>query len=304
MKTSSSKLITGLAASGAMLAPASLMAQYSPTAPFKGKIGKTVEDTRTDHPAHNPVAVPGSPNVIWVIWDDTGFGVSSAFGGLVETPTLDYLAENGLRFNNFHTASISAATRAALLTGRNHHSSHMGRFNDDKFGTPGYDTYLPMENGTIAEVLRENGYATFCIGKYNATPTVDGSNAGPFNRWPTGRGFDHYYGFNPASGSCDQWHSMMYRDTHREEDDREGQIAIHRLADEAINYIAEQKTAAPDQPFFMYFAPCTAHTPFHASKEWIDKYRGRFDSGWDDYARKTLENQIRMGSCQRATNIR
>lgn len=134
-----------------------------------------------------------------------------------------------------------AAGGAALLTGRNHHSSHMGRFNDDKFGTPGYDTYLPMENGTMAEILRENGYATLCIGKYNAIPVVDGSNAGPFNRWPTGRGFDHYYGFNPASGSCDQWHPLIYRDTHREPEDPLGRPAVIRLADEAINYIADHK---------------------------------------------------------------
>ena len=166
--TSKTKLISGIAAAGgALLASTHSLAQYSPVAPFNGKVGKTVKDTKTDYPAHNPVARLGAPNVVWIILDDTGFGVSSAFGGLVETPCLDYLAENGLRFNNFHTASISAATRACLLTGRNHHNCHMGRFNDDKFGVPGYDTYLPMENGTIAEILRENGYATFCVGKYN-----------------------------------------------------------------------------------------------------------------------------------------
>ena len=274
------KIISGLAASGALIAPASLMAQYSPIAPFNGKVGKTVEDTKTDYPAHNPVARLGAPNVVWIVLDDTGFGVSSAFGGLVETPTLDYLAENGLRFNNFHTASISAATRACLLTGRNHHSAHMGRFNDDKFGVPGYDTYVPMEHGTIAEILRENGYSTFCVGKYNVIPVTDGSNAGPFNRWPTGRGFDHYYGFNPASGSGDQWHPLMYRDTHREGEDPQGRVATVRLADEAINSIAEQQTAAPDKPFFLYFAPGTAHTPYHADQEWVDMYKGRFDSGW------------------------
>lgn len=298
------KLIGSLAAGGAaLLASAPIQAQHSPNAPFNGKIGKTVEDTKTDYPAHNPVARVGAPNVVWILLDDTGFGVTSAFGGLVETPTMDYLAENGLRFNNFHTASISAATRAAILTGRNHHSSHLGRFNDDKFGTPGYDTYLPMENGTIAEVLRENGYATFCVGKYNVIPVVDGSNAGPFNRWPTGRGFDHYYGFNPASGSGDQWHPLMYRDTHREPEDPQGRPAIMRLADEAINYIADQKSAAPQQPFFLYFAPATAHTPYHVSKEWVDMYRGRFDSGWADYRQKTLENQIRMGIVPKGTKL-
>lgn len=298
-----SRIIGGLAASGALIAPATLMAQHSPIAPFNGKIGKTVEDTKTDYPAHNPVARLGAPNVVWIILDDTGFGASSAFGGLVETPTLDYLADNGLRFNNFHTASISAATRACLLTGHNHHSAHMGRFNDDKYGTPGYDTYLPMEYGTIAEILRENGYATFCVGKYNVTPVVDGSHAGPFNRWPTGRGFDHYYGFNPASGSDDQWHPLIYRDTQREPEDPYGRPAIMRLADEAINYIAEQKTAAPDKPFFLYFAPGTTHTPFHASQEWVDMYKGRFDSGWTEYSKKTLENQIRMGVVPEGTQL-
>lgn len=301
--TSKTKIISGLAASGALLVPTALQAQYSPVAPFKGKIGKTVEDTKTDYPAHNPVARLGAPNVVWILLDDTGFGVSSAFGGLVETPTLDYLAENGLRFNNFHTASISAATRAAILTGRNHHSSHLGRFNDDKFGTPGYDTYLPMENGTIAEALRENGYSTFCVGKYNVIPVVDGSNAGPYNRWPTGRGFDHYYGFNPASGSGDQWHPLIYRDTHREPEDPQGRLAIVRLADEAINYIAEQQSAAPDKPFFLYFAPGTSHTPYHVSPEWRDKYKGRFDSGWNEYSRRTLENQLRMGIVPEGTEL-
>ncbi|MBO4670220.1 MAG: arylsulfatase [Bacteroidales bacterium] len=302
--TSKTKLISGIAAAGgALLASAPSLAQHSPVAPFNGKVGKTVEDTKTDYPAHNPVARLGAPNVVWIILDDTGFGVSSAFGGLVETPALDYLAENGLRFNNFHTASISAATRSCLLTGRNHHNCHMGRFNDDKFGVPGYDTYLPMENGTIAEILRENGYATFCVGKYNAIPVADGSNAGPFNRWPTGRGFDHYYGFNPASGSGDQWHPLMYRDTHREPEDPQGRPAIVRLADEAINYIAEEQTAAPDKPFFLYFAPAATHTPYHASPEWIEKYHGRFDAGWEDYARRTLENQLRMGIVPAGTQL-
>ena len=302
--TSKTRIIGGLAAGGAaLLASAPVQAQYSPNVPFNGKIGKTVKETKTDYPAHNPVAQLGAPNVVWILLDDTGFGVSSAFGGLVETPAMDYLAENGLRFNNFHTASISAATRAALLTGRNHHSSHMGRFNDDKYGAPGYDTYLPMENGTMAEILRENGYATFCVGKYNVIPVVDGTNAGPFNRWPTGRGFDHYYGFNPACGSCDQWHPLIYRDTHREPDDTQGRPAVVRLADEAINYIADLRTGSDTKPFFLYFAPGTAHTPYHVSREWVEKYRGRFDSGWADYSRRTLENQLRMGIVPQGTEL-
>ena len=296
-------LFRGLAAGSALLATVPAWGQYSPTPPFTGKIGKTVAETQTAYPQRNPKAPKGAPNVVWILLDDTGFGVSSAFGGLVETPTFEYLAQQGLRFNNFHTASISAATRACLLTGHNHHSAHTGRFNDDHYGTPGYDTYFPMEQGTVAEVLRENGYATLCVGKYNGAPHENGSNAGPFNRWPTNRGFDHYYGFNPASGAEDQWHPMMYRDTHREPDDSLGQQCITRLANEAINYIADQQSAAPGQPFFLYFAPGTAHTPFHTSQEWTDKYKGKFDAGWEAYARQTLKNQLAQGIVPKGTKL-
>lgn len=296
-------LFKEIAAGGVLLASMPVSAQYSPTPPFTGHIGKTVETTQTAYPQHNPKAPAGAPNIVWILLDDTGFGVSSAFGGLVETPTFDYLSQQGLRFNNFHTASISAATRACLLTGRNHHSAHMGRFNDDQYGAPGYDTYLPMEHGTIAEVLRENGYATLCVGKYNGTPDRNGSNAGPFNRWPTNRGFDHYFGFNAASGAEDQWHPMLYRDTHRVPDDSLGQLCITRFVNEAINYIADQKSAAPEQPFFLYFSPGTAHTPFHTSKEWVDKYHGKFDKGWDEYARQTLKNQLIQGIVPKGTKL-
>lgn len=301
MKTSKTLLLTGFAAGGALVAPNAANAQYSPTVPFTGHVGKTVAETRTAYPEHNPKARPGAPNVVWIILDDTGFGVSSAFGGLVETPTLDYLAENGLRFNNFHTAAISAATRSCLITGRNHHNNHTGRFNDDRYGAPGYDTYMPMENGTMAEVLRENGYATISIGKYNGAPYVDGTFAGPYNRWPLGRGFDHHYGFNGVSGGEDQWHPMMYRDNHREPDDT--LICIRRLANEAINYIADRKSADPEQPFFLYFCPGTSHTPFHVNASWRDKYKGRFDEGWDVYSERVLENQIRLGIVPKGTRM-
>lgn len=297
------RILTGLAAGGALFAACPALAQYSPTPEFTGKIGKTVSETRTVYPRRNPVARPGAPNVIWILLDDTGFGASSAFGGLVEMPTLEYLANNGLRFNNFHTAAISAATRACLLTGRNHHANHVGRFIDDEFGVPGYDNFLPMENGTMAEVLRENGYATFCVGKYNLTPFENGGPTGPFNRWPTGRGFDHFFGYHPCAGADDQWHTFIYRETNREPEDPEGRPAITRFADEAINYVALQKSFAPDQPFFLYFAPGTAHTPYQAPREWIDKYRGHFDAGWGDYAEETLRRQKAMGLVPEKTEL-
>ena len=281
--------------SGALLVASPVLAQYSPTPQFTGHLGKTVEETKTAHVQYNTQAKEGAPNVVWILLDDVGFGAASAFGGLIETPTFDYLAQNGLRFNNFHTTSISAPTRAALLTGRNHHSSHVGYFNDDYFATPGYDTYGPMENGTIAEVLRENGYNTFAIGKYNFTPMQDGSNSGPFNRWPTGRGFDHYFGYNPTTAADDQWHPYLYKDTQRVPDDSLGELAITRFTDQAIQYIADQKSADPDKPFFLYFAPGTAHVPLQTTPEWINKYKGKFDEGWDVAAERILQNQIRLG---------
>lgn len=281
--------------SGALLLTAPALAQYSPTPQFTGHIGKTTAETKTVNVNYNPHAKPGAPNVVWILLDDIGFGASSSFGGLIETPTFDYLAQNGLRFNNFHTTSISAPTRAALLTGRNHHSSHVGYFNDDNYGAPGYDTYGPMENGTIAEILRENGYNTFAIGKYNFTPMLDGSNIGPFNRWPTGRGFDHYFGYNPTTAADDQWHPYLYKDTQRVPDDSLGELAITRFTNQAIQYIADQKSAAPEKPFFLYFAPGTAHVPLQTTPEWINKYKGKFDEGWDVAAEKILQNQIRLG---------
>lgn len=292
-----------LLSAGALLSVVPAAGQYSPTPKFTGIIGKTVATTKTAYPVRNPQAPKGAPNVIWILLDDVGFAGTSTFGGLISTPTFDYLAQNGLRFNNFHTTSISAPTRASLLTGRNHHSVHTGMFNYDTYGAPGYDTYEPLESGTIAEILRENGYNTFAVGKYNATPGSDGTQAGPFNRWPTGRGFDHYFGYNAPTAHDDQWHPYLFRDTQREPDDSLGQLAITRFTNEAINFIADQKTAAPDKPFFLYFAPGTAHFPLQTTREWIDKYKGKFDAGWDEYAKKTLANQIAQGIVPKGTKL-
>lgn len=288
---------------GALLSVVPAAGQYSPTPKFTGKIGKTVATTQTAYPERNPKAPQGAPNVVWILLDDVGFAGTSPFGGLIDTPTFEYLAQNGLRFNNFHTTSISAPTRAALLTGRNHHSVHTGMFNTDTYGAPGYDTYEPLESGNIAEILRENGYNTFAVGKYHATPDGNGTAAGPFNRWPTGRGFDHYFGYTPTAGCDDQWHPFIYRDTQREPDDSLGQLAITRFTNEAINFIADQKTADPDKPFFLYFAPGAAHWPLQTSREWLDKYKGKFDEGWDEYAKKILAKQIEQGIVPKGTKL-
>lgn len=288
---------------GALLTVVPAAGQYSPTPKFTGVIGKTVATTKTAYPVRNPQAPKGAPNVVWILLDDVGFAGTSPFGGLIDTPTFDYLAQNGLRFNNFHTTSISAPTRASLLTGRNHHSVHTGMFNSGAYGTPGYDTYEPLESGTVAEILRENGYNTFAVGKFHATPDGNGTAAGPFNRWPTSRGFDHYFGYSPTAGCDDQWHPFIYRDTQREPDDSLGQLAITRFTNEAINFIADQKTAAPDKPFFLYFAPGAAHWPLQTSREWRDKYKGKFDEGWDEYAKRVLNRQIAQGIIPKGTKL-
>ena len=281
--------------SSALMLGGGAAAQYSPTPDFAGKIGKTLADTKESLPKTQPDAPDGAPNVVWILIDDIGYGAASAFGGLIETPTLDRLAGQGVRFTNFHTCAFSAPTRAALLTGRNQHSVHFGYFANSSYGTPGYDGYLPFEKATIAEILRENGYNTFAVGKYHATHSADASQAGPFNRWPTGRGFDHYFGYSPDSGADDQWHPTLYRDTQREPEDPQGRHVNELFANEAIRFLADQHTAAPEKPFFLYFSTGSGHAPHHVAKEWIDKYRGKFDRGWDWYREETLARQKRLG---------
>jgi arylsulfatase len=270
-------------------------AQYSPTPTFEGKIGKTLADTKESRPKTQPTAPKGAPNVVWILIDDIGYGAASAFGGLIETPNIDRLANNGLRYTNFHTCAFSAPTRAALLTGRNPHSVHFGYFAHTSFDTPGYDGYLPFEKGTAAEILRENGYSTFAVGKYHLTHPSDATQAGPFNRWPTGRGFDHYFGYPPESGANDQWHPTLYRDTQREPEDPQGRHVNELFANEAIKFISDQKAAAPDKPFFLYYASGAAHAPHQVGKEWIEKYKGKFDKGWDWYREQVLANQKKLG---------
>jgi arylsulfatase len=281
--------------SSALLLGGTAMAQHSPTPAFEGIVGKTPDDTKEYLPAYNPQAPAGAPNIVWVHIDDIGYGASSAFGGLIATPNIDRLANQGLRYTNYHTCAFSAPTRAALLTGRNQHSVHFGFFAHNSYNTPGYDGYLPFEKATVAEILRENGYNTFAIGKYHLTHPSDATQAGPFNRWPTGRGFDHYFGFPPEAWGTDQWHPVLYRDTQREPEDPQGRHVTTLLANEAIRYIADQKSAAPNKPFFLYFSTGAGHEPHQVDKEWVDKYKGKFDDGWDKYRETVLQNQVKLG---------
>jgi arylsulfatase A-like enzyme len=266
-------------------------AQHSPTPQYNGKIEKTIKPSEPGKFQFNPVAPAGSPNVIWILLDDVGFGAISGFGGLVETPTFDSLATNGLRYTNFHTTAICSPTRAALLTGRNHHSVNVPTVGGATF-FPGHTHYMPFEKATAAEIFRENGYSTFASGKWHLTPVADQTAAGPFNRWPTGRGFDQFYGF--MEGETDQYTPQLIENTLPVKAEPEGKHLTTLLIDKSISYIANQKSAAPEKPFFLYLTPGATHAPHQVDKVWIDKYKGKFDQGWDKYREQVLARQKKL----------
>src|SRR6188768_788600 len=275
--------------------------QRDPSQPYQGNIGATLQETQQWWPEKTKAA-PGSPNVVWILLDDVGFGAISSFGGLIQTPTLDSLASQGLRYTNFHTTAICAPTRAALLTGRNSHSVHMGLFPENAIGTPGYDALIPFEKAFVGEILRENGYNTFALGKWHITPVADLTAAGPFRRWPTGRGFDHFYGY-PYRGSSDQFHPQLWEDTRRSYEDKKGKHFNTLLADRAITYISEQKSGNSEKPFFLYLAIGAGHSPHQVAKKWSDRYKGIFDGGWDKYREQVLANQIKLGIIPKGTVV-
>jgi len=275
---------------GSCLATGVVQAQQPQT--YQGTVGKTLAESREWWPA--PTKPPaGSPNVVWILLDDVGFGASSAFGGVIQTPTFDSLANNGLRYTNFHTAGICAPTRAALLTGRNHHFVHEGGFSHTilSAGFPGYDGRIPSTDGTVAEILRDNGYNTFAVGKYGLTPDEDATDAGPFDRWPTGKGFDRFFGF--LGSQTDQYTPDLVEDNVHVTPD--GRHLNEQITDKAISYISKQKKAAPDKPFFLYYAPGATHAPHQVDKYWSDKYKGQFDEGWDAFREKVYQSQKKRG---------
>lgn len=267
-------------------------AQNKPDANYKGVVGKTLAESKEYWP--EPVKAPaGAPNVVWILLDDVGFGASSAFGGLINTPTFDALANNGLRYTNFHTTAICAPTRAALLTGRNSGRVHVSGFSHTVLsaGFPGWDGRIPSDKGTIAEILRENGYNTFAVGKYGVTPDEDATDAGPFDRWPTGKGFDHFFGF--LGSQTDQYNPDLVEDQAHVKPD--GRHLTDQITDKAISYIQKQQKAAPGKPFFLYYAPGAVHAPHQVAEKWSDAYKGKFDEGWDAYREKVLANQKKLG---------
>jgi arylsulfatase len=256
------------------------------------------KDPDTKYPPIEQLRPPkGAPNVLIVLLDDVGFAASSAFGGAIHTPTAERLAKNGLKFNRFHTTALCSPTRQALLTGRNHHSVNMGGICEIATAAPGYSSVLPKNKAPLPMTLKLNGYSTAQFGKCHEVPVWETSPMGPFDQWPTGGGgFEYFYGF--IGGETNQWYPAIYEGTtpiEPEKTPEEGYHFTEDMTNKAIKWTRQQKALMPDKPFFMYFAPGACHAPHHVSKEWIDKYKGKFDQGWDKLREETFARQKKLG---------
>jgi arylsulfatase A-like enzyme len=269
-----------------------------PDRPYEGPITYDAKDPDTSFPPIEPLRPPaGAPNVLIVLLDDVGFASSSAFGGPCATPVAEALAAEGLKYTRFHTTALCSPTRAALLSGRNHHSVGMGGITEIATSAPGYNSVRPNTAAPLAETLKLNGFSTAQFGKCHEVPVWETSPMGPFDAWPSrGGGFERFYGF--IAGETNQYFPALYDDTVAVEPDRspeEGYHLTEDLADRAIGWVREQKALMPDKPFFMYFAPGATHAPHHCPEEWSAKYKGRFDAGWDALREETLARQKEFG---------
>ncbi|XES78325.1 MAG: arylsulfatase [Candidatus Bathyarchaeia archaeon] len=269
--------------------------EYKPGSAFSGIIGRTVDQSSPAWPM--PLrAKEGSPNVLFIILDDTGYGQLGCYGSLISTPNLDSLASNGLLYTNMHTTALCSPTRSCILTGRNHHSNGMAAITEISTGYPGYNGYIPFENGFLSEILQQKGYSTYAVGKWHLTPANEISGAGPYNRWPLARGFERYYGF--LGGDTNQYYPDLTSDNHNVRPPKtpeEGYHLTEDLVNTAISFIASAKQVAPNKPFFMYFCTGAMHAPHHVPKEWADKYKGKFDDGWEAYREKVFQKQKERG---------
>jgi arylsulfatase A-like enzyme len=269
--------------------------------PDEQHVGLTTFDAKdpdTKFPPIEPLRPPkGAPNVLVILIDDCGFGASSAFGGPISTPAAEGLAKDGLKFNRFHTTALCSPTRQALLTGRNHHSVNMGAICELATSAPGYSSVLPKDKAPLAMTLKLNGYATAQFGKCHEVPVWETSPMGPFNQWPSGGGgFEYFYGF--LGGETNQWYPAIYEGTTPIETPKtpeEGYHFTEDMTNKAIAWARQQKALMADKPFFMYFAPGATHAPHQVPKEWIDKYKGKFDGGWDKLREETFSRQKKLG---------
>ncbi|HEX2455937.1 MAG TPA: arylsulfatase [Vicinamibacterales bacterium] len=268
--------------------------------PDAAHVGLTTYDARdpnTKYPPIKPLRPPaGAPNVMIVLIDDVGFGASSAFGGPCNTPNFERLAKGGLKYLRFHTTALCSPTRQALLTGRNHHSVGMGAITEMATSAPGNCSIRPKSKAPVAEILKLNGYSTAQFGKCHEVPGWEVTPVGPFHQWPTGSGFEHFYGF--VGGEANQYYPGLYEGTRAVEPPKtpeEGYTLTEDLTNRAITWVRQQKALMPDKPFFVYFAPGATHAPHHVPKEWSDKYKGKFDSGWDKLREETFARQKKLG---------
>lgn len=267
-----------------------------PFAPFRftGSVGRTIDDSDPPEFPQPPTPPEGAPNIVLILIDDAGYGQFGTFGGAVPTPALDSVAEDGLRFTRFHTTALCSPTRAALLTGRNHHVAGTGVITEAATGYDGYTGIIGKDTGTVAEVLRQHGYATAWFGKNHNTPDWETSQLGPFDRWPSGLGFDYFYGF--MGGDMDQWQPTLYENHNLvPRSDDPDYILSTDLSDRAIDWLRRVRAIDAGRPYFLYFAPGATHAPHHVRPEFVEPYKGKFDAGWDVYRQETFERQKRLG---------
>jgi arylsulfatase len=262
---------------------------------FHGKIGRDYTDSEPWWP--EPLRAPeGAPNVVLIVLDDVGFAQLGCFGSDIDTPTIDRLAADGLRYTGFHTTALCSPTRSCLMTGRNHHTNGMARVTDLSRGFPGYDARIPRSSGFVSEILRDEGYATMAIGKWHMTPHEDWHLGASRRRWPLGRGFERFYGY--FGGETHQFSPALVHDNHFTEAPggyEDGYHLTEDLADHAIEWLNDLRGVDPTKPFFLYFATGACHSPHHAPPEWIEKYQGHFDQGWDRWREETFARQLELG---------
>ena len=272
------------------------------TPPFTGRLDRLLKNAEPRRlPARQ--APEKAPNILLVMLDDVGFGSFSSFGGPVDAPGFQSVADRGLLYNQFHTTALCSPTRATLLTGRQHHSVHMGGITEIANSFPGYDSQIPLEAASVAQILQMSGYGTSCFGKWHLTPSWEQGPAGPYDRWPTGMGFDRFYGIIGAEAS--HWEPAAYDQTTpiSPHINRPGYHLTEDLADQAINWMERHRVSAPDRPWFCYFSTPAVHAPHHAPSDWIEKYQGKFDAGWDNLRQEIFARQVQLGVIPENTNL-
>src|SRR3954465_4824500 len=282
---------------GTPSATTTIQGNQIPAAPpkFGGAIKETAKDSKTWCP-QTGVPPKGAPNVLLIMPDDQGYGVSGTFGGVIPTPALDRIAKAGVRYTQFNSTALCSPTRAALITGRNHHSVGNGVISELSTGFPGYDSVIGSDNATVGAILKGNGYATSWFGKNHNTPAYQYTVAGPFDQWPVGMGFDYFYGF--MGGETDQWTPYLFQNNKQIFPwvGKPNYNLTTDLADEAIGYMKELNAAAPDKPFFLYYVPGGSHSPHQPKAEWVEKFKGKFDKGWNALREEIFANQKRLGA--------